>query len=275
MTINEYQELALRTANPAMSRRDMLINGVMGLCGESGEVIDMVKKHLAQGHELDRQRMAEELGDVAWYLAETAHVLGFSLEEILQGNIDKLKHRFPEGFDRERSIHRLTLQEYRPEDLPAMERLFYDTVHTVCAGDYSEEQLSAWADGQADGDAWNQSFLAHYTITAWMEGVLAGFADLDESGSVPYLDRLYVHKDYQKRGIGRALAEAMEEKARAAGAEEITVHASITARPFFEQLGYVTERKQEVVRRGVCLSNFAMRKKFEEGAAKEAGAEKS
>ena len=72
MTINEYQKLALRTANPAMSRQEMLINGVMGLCGESGEVIDIVKKHLAQGHELDREHLAQELGDVAWYLAETA-----------------------------------------------------------------------------------------------------------------------------------------------------------------------------------------------------------
>ena len=150
-----------------------------------------------------------------------------------------------------------------------MAKLFYDTVHTVCTADYSEEQLSAWADGHPDSDAWNRSFLAHYTVTAWIGEVLAGFADLDESGSAPYLDRLYVHRDYQKNGVGRALAEAMEEKARKDGASEIIVHASITARPFFEHLGYMTERERQVMRHGICLCNFAMRKKL----AKSTGAE--
>jgi len=106
MTINEYQQLALRTLNPELSEKDVLINGVMGLCGESGEAIDLVKKHLAQGHPLDREKLAKELGDIAWYLAETAHSIGYSLEDILQMNIDKLKARYPEGFDSKRSIYR-------------------------------------------------------------------------------------------------------------------------------------------------------------------------
>lgn len=106
MTINEYQELALRTLNPALGPKDVLINGVMGLCGESGEAIDIVKKHLAQGHPLDREKLAKELGDVAWYLAETAYAIGYPLEDILQMNIDKLKARYPEGFSSENSINR-------------------------------------------------------------------------------------------------------------------------------------------------------------------------
>ena len=106
MTINEYQRLALTTLNPALSDKDVLINGVMGLCGESGEVIDHVKKHLAQGHPLDKAKMAGELGDVAWYLAECATALGLELEDILQGNIDKLRARYPEGFSEERSMNR-------------------------------------------------------------------------------------------------------------------------------------------------------------------------
>ena len=106
MTINEYQALAMTTLNPELSRKDVLINGVMGLCGESGEAIDIVKKHLHQGHELDREKLAKELGDIAWYLAETAWALDIPLEEILQGNINKLKKRFPEGFSTERSIMR-------------------------------------------------------------------------------------------------------------------------------------------------------------------------
>ena len=106
MTINEYQKLAMKTLNPELSRKDVLINGVMGLCGESGEAIDIVKKWLAQGHGLDREKLAKELGDVAWYLAETAWALEIPLEDILQANIEKLKKRYPEGFSSERSQNR-------------------------------------------------------------------------------------------------------------------------------------------------------------------------
>ena len=106
MTINEYQQLAMTTLNKEMTKKDMLINGVMGLCGESGEAIDIVKKHLAQGHELDRDKLIKELGDIAWYLAEMATVLDIELEEVLERNIEKLKKRYPEGFDKEKSVNR-------------------------------------------------------------------------------------------------------------------------------------------------------------------------
>lgn len=106
MTINDYQRLAMKTLNPELDKKDVLINGVMGLCGESGEAIDIVKKWLAQGHELDKEKLAKELGDIAWYLAETAYALEIPLEDILQSNIEKLKKRYPEGFSSERSINR-------------------------------------------------------------------------------------------------------------------------------------------------------------------------
>lgn len=105
MTINEYQELALRTLNKSLSNKDILVNGVMGLCGESGEAIDIVKKHLAHGHNLDKDHLIEELGDIAWYLAETAYSLDMDLECVLKQNIEKLKKRYPNGFDKEKSIH--------------------------------------------------------------------------------------------------------------------------------------------------------------------------
>lgn len=107
MTINEYQKLAMTTLNRELSKKDILINGVMGLCGEAGEAIDIVKKHLAQGHELDREKLIKELGDVAWYLAETATALDVDLETVLGGNIEKLRKRYPEGFDREKSVNRV------------------------------------------------------------------------------------------------------------------------------------------------------------------------
>ena len=106
MTINEYQKLAMTTLNPELDKKDVLINGVMGLCGESGEVIDIVKKHLAQGHELDKEKIIKELGDVAWYIAEIATVLDVDLEDVLVQNIEKLKKRYPEGFSVENSLNR-------------------------------------------------------------------------------------------------------------------------------------------------------------------------
>ncbi len=106
MTINEYQALAMRTVNPDLDKKDMLINSVMGLCGESGEAIDIVKKWYAHGHELDTEHFKKELGDIAWYLAEAATAVGVNLEEIFEANIEKLKKRYPEGFETSKSIER-------------------------------------------------------------------------------------------------------------------------------------------------------------------------
>lgn len=107
MTINEYQKLALRT-NPVLENKSLqgIIHGVMGMNGEAGEAIDIVKKCMYQGHELDSHHLALELGDVAWYVAACADALGYDFETILQMNIEKLKARYPDGFDSERSKHR-------------------------------------------------------------------------------------------------------------------------------------------------------------------------
>ena len=90
MNVNEYQTLAMTTLNPELDKREVLINSVMGLCGEAGEAIDIVKKWMAQGHELEKEHLKSELGDIAWYLAEAATALDISLEEVFQANIDKL-----------------------------------------------------------------------------------------------------------------------------------------------------------------------------------------
>ena len=101
MKINEYQLEALRTAGKAD-----IVNGVLGLCGESGECADMIKKYKFQGHDLDIDHLAKELGDVAWYLAVSAYAIGYDLETIMQMNVDKLRARYPEGFDSSLSQHR-------------------------------------------------------------------------------------------------------------------------------------------------------------------------
>lgn len=107
MTINEYQIEAMRTASGMnYEHNGMLINAALGLCGEGGEVADIVKKATFQSHELNVEHVAKELGDVAWYLAVGARAIGYDLETILQMNVDKLRARYPDGFDAEKSQHR-------------------------------------------------------------------------------------------------------------------------------------------------------------------------
>ena len=107
MTINEYQTAALRTAQTdKLTARELLLNSALGLCGESGEVADLLKKYHFQGHDLDLEHIAKELGDIAWYLAVGAYSIGYDLEKILQMNVDKLKARYPDGFSADRSLHR-------------------------------------------------------------------------------------------------------------------------------------------------------------------------
>ena len=103
---DEYQENALRTKNPELSNIEQLQNGLMGLNGEAGEAIDILKKHLFQGHHLDKEHIAKELGDCLWYIALAADALGYDLSVIMSDNIIKLGARYPEGFDSNLSVNR-------------------------------------------------------------------------------------------------------------------------------------------------------------------------
>lgn len=147
----------------------------------------------------------------------------------------------------------MQLRPYRTQDCPALAGLFYDTVHTVNARDYTPPQLDAWADGHVDLAAWDRSLSEHHSLVAVLDGVIVGFGDMASDG---YLDRLYVHKDYQGRGIATALCDALEQAAPG----PYTTHASITARPFFEHRGYRVVREQQVERKGILLTNFVMQK---------------
>lgn len=109
MTAYEYQQKALKTLMPKgvfKSRDNVLTEGLIGLSSEAGECLDELKKYLYQGHDLNKGQLAKELGDVAWYLAISAWALGFDLEKIFDINIEKLKVRYPEGFDYGLSINR-------------------------------------------------------------------------------------------------------------------------------------------------------------------------
>ena len=148
----------------------------------------------------------------------------------------------------------MQIRGYQRSDCEAMAELFYQTVHSVNAPDYTREQLDAWATGRVDLEAWDRSFAAHETVVALDDGAIVGFGDMDSSG---YLDRLYVHKAHQRRGIASAICDALEQTVRG---KRIITHASITAKPFFLHRGYRVVREQEVVRQGVALINYVMEK---------------
>ena len=138
----------------------------------------------------------------------------------------------------------MQIRKYRPSDCRELAELFYDTVHTVNAGDYTKEQLDAWTTGHVDLEAWDRSFREHHTLVALEDG--AG-----------YLDRLYVHRRHQGKGVATALCDRLEQVC----AGVISTHASITAKPFFEKRGYRVIREQQVERQGVALTNFVMEKR--------------
>lgn len=106
MTLNEYQELALRTSRNELTSQEHLMNGCLGLAGEAGECCDLLKKHQFQDGREITEKMLDELGDVLWYVSETAAALGIWMDDIALYNIEKLKKRYPEGFDPDKSLHR-------------------------------------------------------------------------------------------------------------------------------------------------------------------------
>lgn len=146
------------------------------------------------------------------------------------------------------------IRKYRSSDCKYLWELFYQTVHEINSRDYTNEQLDVWASGSADLEKWAQSFSGHYTVVAVKEGSIVGFGDIDKLG---YLDRLYVHKDYQNQGIGTSICDELEQHI---DSDKINTHASVTAKPFFEQRGYKTVREQQVIRCGISLTNFVMEK---------------
>ncbi len=149
----------------------------------------------------------------------------------------------------------MKIREYESSDAGETARLFYETVHAVNARDYTESQLDAWATGLVDPEAWDASFRSGPARVATMDGLIVGFGNISFPG---YLDKLFVHKDFQRRGIATAICDELERMT----IDRIEVHASITARPFFERRGYREIVKQTVERNGIFLTNFVMEKQL-------------
>lgn len=148
----------------------------------------------------------------------------------------------------------MLIRKYKSEDCKEITELFYNTVHTVNAKDYTKEQLKVWATGDVDLSIWDNSFREHYTIVAVENNVIVGFGDIDAAG---YLDRLYVHKDYQNMGVATLICNELE---KAVETDKIITHASVTAKPFFEKRGYKEIQEQQVLRAGIYLTNYVMEK---------------
>lgn len=159
----------------------------------------------------------------------------------------------------------MLIRRYVPQDLDDIIRLFRETVHTVNAADYSPEQLDAWAPEDIDANAWDESLRANFAVVAIMDGRIAGFGDIDRSG---HLERLYVSKDYQRRGVASQICDVLE--AHFPALVTMTA-ASITAVPFFEKRGYVALEEQKVERNGVELTRYLMSSSAPDGKRAEEG----
>lgn len=143
------------------------------------------------------------------------------------------------------------IRNYKSEDIMEIVNLFYNTVHIVNAKDYSKEQLDVWAPKEIDFEKFNKSLSDNYTLVVTYKEEIVGFGDIDETG---YLDHLYVHIDYNKKKIATLICNELESSVDG----DITTHASITAKPFFENRGYNVITKQIVERQNITLINYVM-----------------
>ena len=151
------------------------------------------------------------------------------------------------------------VRAFQPGDAPTLLALFRDTIRRVNVRDYAPEQIRAWASDEINAAEWAARFAGRFVGVAEFGGRVVGFAELEADG---HIDRFYVSADHQRRGVGRALLEAILAEARRAGVRRLFTEASITARPFFESQGFVVLTPQVVVSRGVEFSNYRMERQL-------------
>ncbi|MEM7016246.1 MAG: GNAT family N-acetyltransferase [Pseudomonadota bacterium] len=150
-----------------------------------------------------------------------------------------------------------TIRAFHAEDAAELLELFTNTVHTINPRDYTPVQIAAWAPRDRDTIAWQHSFENKHIFIAECDGMIAGFAELEDDG---HIDRVYNHHDFQGKGVGKMLLNALETKARDLSIQRLYAEVSITARPFFAGLGFELEVEQTVERLGVQMTNFRMYK---------------
>ena len=151
----------------------------------------------------------------------------------------------------------LKLRPFRPEDAEVCFALFRDCVHRINSRDYAPDQIEAWVSPSIDLEAWRSRFDDRFAHVATEDDCIVGFTDMTREG---HLDRLFVSADRQGRGIARGLVRRLLKDAIDHSIEEITTDASITAKPFFERMGFSVVREQSVECRGVWMTNYRMQK---------------
>lgn len=154
----------------------------------------------------------------------------------------------------------MKLRTYKKTDAKFLAELFYSTIHSVNAADYSKEERNAWAPPLStwDMEKWEKSFEEKHVFMV-EEGKIAGFGELENNG---HIDRFYIHKDFIGLGVGSFIYDLIEAKAVELKLERLFVEASITAKPFFEKMGFIVVKEQRVLRNEVYLTNFVMEKEL-------------
>lgn len=154
----------------------------------------------------------------------------------------------------------MILRKYKSDDCLNLLKLFYDTVRTINRKDYNDRQLSVWAPDnyiEEKYDIWQKSLSENFTIVAEKNGDIVGFGDIEKNG---YLNRLFIHKDYQHRGIASSIVKELEKYAENICICTIITEASVTAKPFFERIGFSLVKEQLIEKKGVYLTNYLMKK---------------
>lgn len=157
-----------------------------------------------------------------------------------------------------RSVEPIDIRAYRESDAAGTLAIFLAAITETASADYTGEQVEAWADpGGRDLAGWGAAMVGRESFVATIDDELVGFSDVSDDG---YIDMMFVAPGFGRRGIATRLVAHGEQLARERGVRELTANVSITARPFFERHGFSVLREQEVVRHGVTLRNFRMRK---------------
>lgn len=149
------------------------------------------------------------------------------------------------------------IRTFHKEDLEQVLQLFYETVHTINAKDYNVLQLQAWAPDQLDRESWLKSLEKNISYVADYNGMIVGFGDYNEDH---YVDRLFTHKDYQRKRIASYILQKLEQEAVNLGHRGIYTEASITAKPFFESKGFICIKEQKKEHNGKIFINYVMKK---------------
>lgn len=156
-------------------------------------------------------------------------------------------------------MNKVIIRDYQASDAKALAKIYYNTIHQINSRDYTEDQINAWAPAVSlESDRWNEKWEKLPPLVAVLNNIIVGFAEFEMNG---HIDCFYVHHEYQSCGIGKALMNAIMALANRYGCKTIFAEVSITAKPFFEKMGFQIVRENIVTIRGQQLNNYLMEKK--------------